>query len=193
MNMLAKYPRTGAAPGDSAPLARRLVLLGNQMLKLAREISRRGADAERKDAPAGDLAGESSLLGLLAEEVYRDRRRRAQHFPHRLLGEPAWDILLDLYVAAVRGEPVSVSNACRAADAPASTALRWLQHLEDEGLVERRADPSDARRHFARLTKRGVERMNAYFEECRGDLVSELGLAPTGTGEELPAPVTGQA
>ena len=94
----------------------------------------------------------------------------AQHFSHRLFGEPAWDILLDLYAAAVRGETVSVSNACRAADAPPSTALRWLRHLEDERLVERSADSTDARRHFVRLSKRGLERMQAYFADCRHEL-----------------------
>jgi DNA-binding MarR family transcriptional regulator len=70
-----------------------------------------------------------------------------------------------------------VSNACLAADTPASTALRWLQHLEREGLVERLPDATDARRHYVRLTDAGMARMTAYFAECRGDLV-----APAGAG-----------
>jgi DNA-binding MarR family transcriptional regulator len=167
---LAKHHKfTPAADGGALPA--RLVPLRNRMLKLAGETARRGAE------PAGEdrLPSEDELLGLLAEELYRDRRRRARHFSQRLFGEPAWDILLDLYAAAVRGEMVSVSNACRAADAPPSTALRWLQHLEDERLVERLADPTDARRHFVRLTRRGAERMQGYFAEARRDLV-ELGL-----------------
>ena len=162
---------------DRASLAGRLILLGTQMLKLAGEVSRRGASGgEPRDAAPAALPAAGALLGLLAEEVYRDRRRRARHLPTRLLGEPAWDILLDLYVAAGRGQAVSVSNACLAADAPASTALRWLHHLEDEGLVERLADQTDARRHYVRLTDAGMERMGAYFAECRADLVGEPGL-----------------
>lgn len=187
MNALAKQLRAEGAPGDSASLARRLVLLGNRMLRLAGLISRRGRRPHRIGAAPGDLPSDADLFGLLAEEVYRDRRRRAQHFPQRLLGEPAWDILLDLYVAAGRGEAVSVSNACRAADAPSSTALRWLQHLEQEGLVDRIADPKDGRRHFARLTSRGTERMDAYFGECRADLVEELGAGKGYAGQGLAA------
>jgi DNA-binding MarR family transcriptional regulator len=143
---------------DRSSLAERLALFGTQMLKLAGEISRRPPAGET--APA-DLAADQALLGLFAAEVYRDRRRRARHLPSRLLGEPAWDILLDLYVADCRGHSVSVSNACLAADTPASTALRWLQHLQSEGLVERLADKNDARRHYVRLTGAGTARMNA--------------------------------
>jgi DNA-binding MarR family transcriptional regulator len=157
--------------GDRSALAGRLVVLGTQMLRLAGELSRREAAGEAADLPA-----DSALLSLLAEDLYRDRRRRARHLPDRLLGEPAWDILLDLYVAAGRGQAVSVSNACLSADAPASTALRWLQHLEREGLVVRLPDPTDARRHYVRLTESGLARMTAYFAECRGDLVGEVGF-----------------
>jgi len=153
---LAKRQKFPPAASDTVALPAGLAPLRNRMLKLA------GAGKEA-------VPTEDELLGLLAEELYRNRRRRAQHFSQRLFGEPAWDILLDLYAAAARGEMVSVSNACRAADAPASTALRWLQHLEDECLVERTADPTDARRHFVQLTKRGAERMHAYFADCRGE------------------------
>jgi DNA-binding MarR family transcriptional regulator len=121
-------------------------------------------------AAAGE-AGEQASLGLLAEALHRDRRRRARHLPSRLLGEPAWDMLLDLYAAACKGQAVSVSNVCLAADAPVSTALRWLHHLAAEGLVERVPDASDARRHFVRLTGPGMTRMTAYFTECRAGLV----------------------
>jgi DNA-binding IclR family transcriptional regulator len=88
-------------------------------------------------------------------------------------------MLLDLYVAAARGQSVSVSNACLAAAAPPSTALRWLNHLEAEGLVERLADEADARRHYVRLTPFGMTKMGGYFAECRADLVAAPGLVET--------------
>ena len=161
MTAVAKRQKYSPAETDGTELSPRLLPLRNRMYKLADETARRGA------GPDNTASDEGELFGLLAEEVYRERRRRAQHFSQRLFGEPAWDILLDLYAAAVRGETVSVSNACRAADAPSSTALRWLQHLEDDRLVERTADPTDGRRHFVRLSKRGTERMHAYFAASR--------------------------
>ena len=179
MSSVASRPIDDEPAADRTSLAGRLIVLGTQMLRLAGEVSRPGAATDRREAAPGDLPADDALFGLLAEEVYRDRRRRARHLPTRLLGEPAWDILLDLYVAAGRGHTVSVSNACLAAAAPASTALRWLNHLEAEGLVERLADKADARRHYVRLTPFGMARMGRYFAECRADLVAEPGLAET--------------
>ena len=75
---------------------------------------------------------------------------------------------------ACRGQAVSVSNACLAADAPASTALRWLHHLAVDGLVERVPDPGDARRHYIRLTGLGMARMTAYFTKGRTEVVARL-------------------
>lgn len=88
---------------DPASLAGRLTLLGTQMLKLAGEVSRRDPGDDRPGPLGVEGPIDDALLGLLAEEIYRNRRRRARHMPSRLLGEPAWDILLDLYVAAGRG------------------------------------------------------------------------------------------
>lgn len=165
-------PRIATDPAVAGvSLAGRLVILGTRMLKLAGELSRR---TDRSQLAPDDLAADDALLTLLAEESYRDRRRRARYLPSRLLGEPGWDILLGLYAAAGRGDTVSVSNACTASGAPASTALRWLHHLEVEGMIERRRDTTDARRHYVRLTGAGMARMSAYFEECRSDLVGPI-------------------
>lgn len=173
MNVATRL-RAGDAPGaDHASLAGRLTLLGTQMLKLAGEISRAAPD---EAAGLAELPAANAALALLAEEAYQARRRRARHLPARLLGEPAWDILLKLYIASGRGQVLSVSNACRAADAPTSTALRWLHHLAAEGLVERSADETDARRHHVRLTGLGIERMTAYLAESRADLTGESGF-----------------
>ena len=182
MNAL-RHARSRDDAGARPRLARRrLMLLGTQMLKLAGELSRRGPGERPADSTCRPTA---PCSGLLAEEVYRDRRRRARHLPTRLLGEPAWDILLDLYVAAGRGQAVSVSNACLAADAPRldRAALAAAPRARGPGRAPRRPQ-SDARRHYVRLTGRGSERMNAYFAECRADLVDELGLetAPAAKG-----------
>ena len=83
MTALAKRQKLTPAASDTVALPAGLAPLRNRMLKLA------GAGEEA--VPTDD-----ELLGLIAEELYRNRRRRAQHFSQRLFGEPAWDILLDL-------------------------------------------------------------------------------------------------
>lgn len=96
---------------------------------------------------------------------YERRRRRTEIFGQAdLFGEPAWDILLDLYIAHAQQNPVSVSSACIGAAVPSSTALRWLGILCDNGLCRREHDPQDQRRVLVHLTERALKTMDAYFE-----------------------------
>ena len=89
-----------------------------------------------------------------ARRAFAARRRRQQVFGDRadLFGEPAWDMLLDLYIALHEDKPVTVSNACLSSGAATTTGLRWVATLAERGLVERIPDPKDGRRYFVRLT-----------------------------------------
>ena len=95
--------------------------------------------------------------------ILKMRRNRAQFFSADLFADPAWDILLELYSAALGQQRMTVSNLCHGAAVPATTALRWIGQLESQGLIGRRADPMDGRRHFLMLSDAGLEAMNAYF------------------------------
>ena len=102
----------------------------------------------------------------LLEEVhatYRERRRRKKFLPPDLFGEPAWDILLDLFASRLEGRIISVSSACIAADVPATTGLRWLKQLEDTGFVDRKVSDTDQRVTWVQLSDFGVQSMEAYF------------------------------
>ena len=101
----------------------------------------------------------------LARKTYALRRKRAAIFGKPdLFGEPAWDILLDLFIAAGDGKSVSVSSACIGSAAPATTGLRWLGVLAEEGLILRENDPEDQRRVLVRLSSRGQAAMQRFFE-----------------------------
>lgn len=101
----------------------------------------------------------------LARKAYNLRRKRAALFGNPdLFGEPAWDILLDLFIAHGEGKSVSVSSACIGSASPPTTGLRWLGVLADEGLVVRENDPEDHRRVMVRLTRVGIAAMERFFE-----------------------------
>jgi hypothetical protein len=114
------------------------------------------AAAERRDHP---------LWADLARQHYRDRRLRAKIFGgETMFGEPAWDILLDLFIATKERRKVSVMSACIGSAVPSTTALRWISALEREDLISREDDPDDARRTYVALTERGYDAMSEYFE-----------------------------
>lgn len=99
-----------------------------------------------------------------ARLMYTARRDRDSFFDNDLFGEPAWDILLDLYIAHSEDRPISVSSAGIAACAPPTTGLRWVAALVERGLVERRQDEKDRRVTYVMLTDQGVLAMERFLD-----------------------------
>jgi len=96
-------------------------------------------------------------------QILRNRRSRTQVIGSDLLGEPAWDMLLELYGLEIEQRRISVSKLCLASGAPPTTALRWVDKLQENGLVARKDDPLDARRTWVSLSDEGLRRMREYF------------------------------
>ncbi|KUR76277.1 transcriptional regulator [Novosphingobium sp. Fuku2-ISO-50] len=100
-----------------------------------------------------------------AKLVYSARRRRdAAVGISGLFGEPAWDILLDVYIAQKSRREIQVSSVCIEAGVPSTTILRWLARLEQEGLIYRASDNVDGRRRYVRLTEAGNALMDRVLD-----------------------------
>jgi len=151
---------------DIAALTRQLRMLGNQAMRLAADVAARDA-AEADRSAFAAFESDSDLWLTVAQDIYRERQRRREFFDGDLFGEPAWDILLDLYICEKKGERVSITAACLGAGVPETTALRWLKQLEKGGLLLREADRRDARRSFIRLSELGYAKMTAYLKANR--------------------------
>ena len=99
----------------------------------------------------------------LARRIYDARRTRYRIFDKRVFGEPAWDMLLALYIFPPRGEMLSVSSLSYSAFVPVTTGLRWQSTLMEHDLIERGPKGTDARRQFIRLTANGRELLEKYL------------------------------
>ncbi|MGA1799519.1 winged helix DNA-binding protein [Sphingomonas sp. 4RDLI-65] len=95
----------------------------------------------------------------VAKRLYALRKIRDQILGDALFSEPAWDILLDLFISDHECRQLSVSAVCIGARAPSATALRYLTMLQEAGLVERTRDERDGRRSHVQLTTLGRRRM----------------------------------
>ncbi|MHA6334539.1 hypothetical protein ACXYL9_12745 [Qipengyuania sp. CAU 1752] len=102
-------------------------------------------------------------LARVAERLYYFRERRSKFLPDLLLGEPAWDILLDLFHHEAIGRKVATTDALIAARVPATTALRYLGQLEREGLIRRERARGDQRKRVVVLTSKGTFAMSEYI------------------------------
>lgn len=156
-------------------LAEDLSALGEKLLQVGRALSSGHAAPGTRHA-ALDVRSNFSdgVIAAIALSIHRARRRRARYLNNDLLGEPAWDILLDLFVNMVRGTRVSSTSLCHAAGVPTTTATRAIRRLEAEGLVRRHSAPDDKRLTLVELTSTGYKLMRSYI--CDGVLKDEMPL-----------------
>jgi len=132
------------------------------------EISARLAGVEKEMPPRLATTRGTSAPAADDAEVVRAtiaaRRRRSRFFPADMFADPAWDMLLDLYLAELEQRRTMVSSLCVAAEVPATTALRWITSLVDRNMLARRPDPLDRRRVYIELTAKASEGMRRYFD-----------------------------
>jgi DNA-binding MarR family transcriptional regulator len=126
-----------------------LKLVGVQLFEILDQIA----------APVAPVTGKGeysdATLAQVAWRILEQRRLRAKHLPAELFSEPAWDMLLDLFVMQIEQKRVSVTSACLATSVPQTTALRWLDILRNLGLIERYPSSQDKRTTFIRLSEAG--------------------------------------
>ena len=144
-----------------------------RLRQLSDEMGRIASTLARLSTGPGSPAVKPSETSAVAPDidvnavraVIRARRVRSRFFSEELFADPAWDMLLDLLQAEISQLRVPVSSLCIAAAVPATTALRWIKTMTEQGLFVRRADPHDGRRVFVELAPVASEAMRRYFAE----------------------------
>jgi DNA-binding MarR family transcriptional regulator len=103
----------------------------------------------------------------IVSQIIRARQARTGLFRPELFSDPAWDMLLVLFVASVREQIVTATELAEATATPISTAIRWIDVLERDGLLERNSDPASARRDDVGLSVRGKAAIYQWLEDCK--------------------------
>ena len=145
----------------------------NKLLQLSDEVNRIATTLARLSCVPNPTEDKSSSSQSHAPNISADtvrsvisaRRARTRYFAADLFADPSWDILLDLFAAELSQTRVSVSSACIAANVPATTALRWIRRLVEEGLIIRHNDPFDGRRVFLELASETSLALRQYFAQ----------------------------
>lgn len=120
-------------------------------------------DSELPRRHARPEAEDHEIMWSMARRILRARRLRKRHLPKSMFGEPAWDMLLVLYVADRAETRQTISGLTKESCAPATTSLRWLDFLGRCKLVQRRANPLDKRAVFIELTALGRNAIEGYL------------------------------
>jgi hypothetical protein len=93
-----------------------------------------------RDSPSAANGDVDKNMLDAARRQLRERRERDRLFGSDIVAEPAWNILLELFVAGEEGREVSALAACAELPAPEPAVLRCVAHLVSAKLVVRQAD-----------------------------------------------------
>lgn len=120
---------------------------------------------ERIEAPRfhSSPVARSGPSSAQLKELLKARRARANFFGPHLFADPAWDILLLSYVALLDQDPLLISRLLKTSLVPATTMLRWIKALEQEGWLERSKDPPEAPQSILKLSAAGKSAMERYL------------------------------
>ena len=152
----------------------RLRQLSDEVSRIASTLARlsTGPASVTRPTELPPVAGELPQVSAdTVRSVIRARRLRSRYFDEGMFADPAWDMLLDLLQAETAQLRVPVSSLCIAASVPATTALRWLKTMTQQGIFVRRADPNDGRRVFVELSAEASQSMRRYFADAGKALV----------------------
>lgn len=106
-----------------------------------------------------DQAAKIAVVRALIQQ----RRLRDRFLPGDLFHEPAWDMLLALYLCWHESRVVNVKALIGMTEAPVTTGQRWIDHLAKLGLVIRTTDMVDRRRIEVAISDAGLAAIDDYL------------------------------
>jgi len=110
--------------------------------------------------PVASSSPEKEALISTARKIVAMRGRRDRHFRGELFAEPAWDMMLDLFIAHLEGRRIYVTSLCIASNVPNTTALRYIQDMVRHGEIVSCSDAKDGRRRWLSLSESAVVAMS---------------------------------
>ncbi|MDB5726232.1 MAG: MarR-family transcriptional regulator [Novosphingobium sp.] len=117
--------------------------------------------------------------------LIKERKRIGVHLGFALCPVPAWDMLLDLYLAFHQSRAINIWSLCLAANIPSSTAHRKIGEMVDEGIFQR---GTEGGRVMVNLTAEYIQKLDSLFDDLAGtlledDIVSEASRNPPGSND----------
>lgn len=85
-----------------------------------------------------------------AEKLLRWSRLKADtlNLGSGLFADSCWNMCLDVYICDLKDEKITVSSIAHSSGIPMTTAMRYINVMAEEGLLEKSPNPSDNRMIF---------------------------------------------
>jgi DNA-binding MarR family transcriptional regulator len=110
-----------------------------------------------------EAARETDARKFAARIIFETRKARSRLFPASMFSDPAWDMLIALYIAE---EAPAAADLARSISASVTTAMRWIEILETHKFIVREQSPTDRRAHAIRLTEQARNKLDSLLSDA---------------------------
>lgn len=116
--------------------------------------------------PLEEIVANRFHLGRTAKVLINARKHRKTFAFSFMLSDPAWDILLELFLNWSEGKPMRFKDVTLSTGLSAGTAQRYLQTMAENDLLTRTRHATDARVTFFDITKKGLIEVGTYMSSA---------------------------
>ena len=142
-----------------------LQAVSDQLRHLA-EVLGHLAEVEAAASAADGLNDRPQVTPSLVSAVMHANDLRRDYFGEGLFADPAWQMMLALFVARMARVEITHTTLCMLSGVASTTALRWIKVLVERGIAIRHGDPADGRRVKLSLSDDSAGRLHEYFEHA---------------------------
>jgi MarR family len=143
-----------------------LVSLDRSDVETLRQLLAKLSPSRPVESGKSELRADNDCQPLVrrARDALEMRRKRIAIFGPQMFAEPAWEMLLILYLSE-GGQRHTQTSLSELSGSSRSTGMRWIEYLVDQELIFREEHPTDKRRNFVGLSNKGRELLELYLSE----------------------------
>ena len=154
--VVAEIRMKGAAANEARPVS---IELGAAEVAALKRVLESFEDGQSEL----EAVRETDPRKFAARIMFETRKARSRLFPASMFSDPAWDMLIALYIAE---QAPAAADLARSISASVTTAMRWIEILETHRLIVREQSPTDRRAHTIRLSEQARNSLNSLLSEA---------------------------
>lgn len=135
---------------------------------LDKRISNSSDQLSRDQFFNGEDSGHVDLIDRAEKFLHWGRLKSgALDTGNGLFADSCWNMCLDIYICGLKDQQVTVSSIAHSSGIPMTTAMRYINVMAEQGLLQKSSNPADHRMVFVAISL-----------ECRTRIESLLSSAP---------------
>ncbi len=154
---------------ELAKLRVTMELANEQFEILDKKLSESGGSSDSEQIARSRKLPPSDLMARAEQCLQWGRlKSRTLDFGNGLFSDSCWNMCLDIYICGLKDEQVTVSAIAHSSGIPMTTAMRYINVMVEQGLLEKSQNPDDNRMIFVTVSPEYQERIATLLSAAPG-------------------------